>query len=106
MRKEICGTGFEQDGDAPKYIVLVIYDIISNKQRGRIVKFLERYAVRVQKSCFESKLTKKQYSRMVKELKSILKTDDNVRIYKIRGEEQIETFGSKRYEELEDAIII
>lgn len=94
------------EDDVPKYIVLVIYDIISNKQRAKLVKLLDKYASRVQKSCFESKLTKKQYVHMVAEIKAMLKSDDNVRIYKIRGEEQIETFGSKQYEDLDDTIII
>jgi len=29
-------------------IVLIIYDIVDNKQRNKMVKFLERYGVRVQ----------------------------------------------------------
>ena len=35
-----------------RYIVLVIYDIVDNKRRNRMVKCLERYGVRVQKSAF------------------------------------------------------
>lgn len=32
-----------------KFIVLVIYDVVDNKMRNRLVKCLERYGVRVQK---------------------------------------------------------
>lgn len=39
-----------------RYIVLVIYDIVDNKKRNRMVKCLERYGVRVQKSAFEAYL--------------------------------------------------
>lgn len=33
--------------DERRYIVLVIYDIVDNKRRSRMVKCLERYGVRV-----------------------------------------------------------
>ena len=39
--------------DERRYIVLVIYDISENRRRARMVKCLERYGVRVQKSAFE-----------------------------------------------------
>ena len=47
-----------------KYIVLIIYDIISNKQRLKIAKLLSGYGNRVQKSAFEARLDKKRYARM------------------------------------------
>lgn len=89
-----------------KYIVLIIYDIVSNKQRLKIAKYLNSFGQRVQKSCFEAKLDKRQYKKLIDGLKKLLKPDDNVRVYKIYGREEIETFGSKNYEELEDTIII
>jgi len=39
--------------DERRYIVLLIYDIVDNKRRSRMVKCVERYGVRVQKSAFE-----------------------------------------------------
>ena len=36
--------------DADKKLVLIIYDIIDNKRRSKMVKLLESYGVRVQKS--------------------------------------------------------
>ena len=39
-----------------KFIVLVIYDVVDNKTRNRLVKCLERYGVRVQNSAFEALL--------------------------------------------------
>ena len=44
-----------------KFIVLVIYDVVDNKTRNHLVKCLERYGVRVQKSAFEALLNRKQY---------------------------------------------
>ena len=46
-----------------EFIVLIIYDIVDNRRRTKMVKCLEAYAVRVQKSAFEGRLTKKQYER-------------------------------------------
>ena len=89
-----------------KYIVLVIYDIISNKQRVKMAKLLLSYGARVQKSAFEAKLTKKQYYKMLTEIQKMLKKDDNVRIYRMTGYEEIRTFGSKEYETFEDVVII
>lgn len=89
-----------------KYIVLIIYDISDNKHRLKISKYLSSFGQRVQKSCFEARLNKNQYQRLVEGLKKRLKQEDNVRVYKILGQEEIETFGNKDYEELEDVIII
>ncbi|MGO5160383.1 MULTISPECIES: CRISPR-associated endonuclease Cas2 [unclassified Bilifractor] len=89
-----------------KYIVLIIYDISDNKHRLKISKYLNSFGQRVQKSCFEARLNKNQYRRLIEGLKKKLKEDDNVRVYKILGQEEIETFGNKDYEELEDVIII
>ena len=40
--------------------VLICYDIKSNKLRRKLVKYLERIAVRIQYSVFISDLTKKK----------------------------------------------
>ena len=44
--------------DTRRYIVLVIYDIVENKRRSKMVKCLERYGVRVQKSAVGNVLPK------------------------------------------------
>ena len=97
------------EGDAyseRKYIILIIYDIISNKQRVKMAKLLSGYGIRVQKSAFEARLTKKQYARLLRDIKKMLGPDDNVRIYKLHGYEEIVTFGDKEYEQIEDVIVI
>lgn len=53
-------------------IVLIIYDIVDNKQRNKMVKFLERYGVRVQKSAFEALLGRKKYTRLIEESQRII----------------------------------
>ena len=89
-----------------KYIILVIYDIIENKQRLRMAKLLNSYGMRVQKSAFEARLTKSQYERMLHAIKSLVKDEDNVRIYKLYSYEEILTFGHKEYEDVLDDVII
>ena len=71
-----------------------------------MAKLLSGYGTRVQKSAFEARLTKKQYARLLHDIKKMLKADDNVRIYKLRSYDEIKTFGDKKYELLEDVIII
>ena len=71
-----------------------------------MAKLLSGYGTRVQKSAFEARLTKKQYARLLHDIKKMLKADDNVRIYKLRSYDEIKTFGDKKYEILEDVIII
>lgn len=89
-----------------KYIILIIYDIVSNKQRVKMAKLLAGYGSRVQKSAFEARLNKKQYARLLSDIKKMLKSDDNVRIYKLYSYEEILTFGEKEYEKFEDVIVI
>ena len=50
--------------DERKYVVLVIYDISSNKQRVKVAKYLNSYGIRVQKSAFEARLGRKKYQQM------------------------------------------
>lgn len=89
-----------------KYIVLIIYDIVSNKHRAKMAKLLSGYGIRVQKSAFEARLNKKQYARLLRDIKEVLTEDDNVHIYKLHSYEEIKTFGKKNYDVIEDVIII
>ena len=53
--------------DERRYIVLVIYDIVDNKRRSRMVKCVERSGIRVQKSAFEAFLSKNKYELPVEQ---------------------------------------
>ena len=77
-----------------KYIVLVIYDVVNNKVRSRLVKYLERYGVRVQKSAFEALLTPKQYMRLCDESHQMIdKETDSLRVYVLDDVLNIYTWG-------------
>lgn len=70
---------------------LVIYDIVSNKRRLKLVKLLEGYGVRVQRSCFEMALEKLDFDCLVRELRTFYQAEegDNIIIYLGHKEERI-----------------
>lgn len=92
------------DGD--KFIVLIIYDISNNKHRNKIAKYLSTFGHRVQNSCFEAKINKKQYDKLLRGIEKRLYKDDNIRIYRLKSYEEIKTYGVKDYDKEEDVIII
>lgn len=51
---------------------LVVYDIVDNRKRYRLVETLKDYGFRVQKSVFECRLSKKQYREMRLKLEKIV----------------------------------
>lgn len=60
----------------------MIYDIVDNKMRNKMVKCLEQYGVRVQKSAFEALLDRKQYQRMLAESSALIDEEtDSLRVY-------------------------
>ena len=77
-----------------KNMIVVCYDISDNKRRNQMVKLLERYLFRVQRSVFEAMLT------------SFAKDDDNIRIYKINGSGDVTVYGNAQMLEDEEIIII
>ena len=47
-----------EEFQSERYFVLVIYDIVDNKKRLKLSKYLLGYVIRVQKSAFEMMITK------------------------------------------------
>lgn len=58
---EVVETSYDE-----KKLILITYDIIDNKRRSKFFKFLSGYMTPVQKSCFESHLTDKEFDRLRK----------------------------------------
>jgi len=80
--------------DLRRYIVLVIYDIVVNKERNRMVKCLEKYGVRVQKSAFEAYLTKQKYEKLMQETSAIIDPQtDSLRIYLLANHTSVKSWG-------------
>ncbi len=77
-----------------KFIVLMIYDIVDNKRRNKMVKCLEAYGVRVQKSAFEALLNRKQYEKMLRESSSLIDEEvDSLRVYVLDDIIDVYTWG-------------
>lgn len=88
-----------------KYMVLVIYDVSDNKRRNRLVKCLEQYAVRVQKSAFQGCLTKAQCKKLSKQIQRFIDAKtDSLRIYTDSMEMNIQAWGKRT--PLENEVLI
>ena len=62
--------------------VVVAYDNIDDRRRGRVARRLVYYLNRVQKSVFEGELPPSQYESMIKELIDLIDhSQDRVRVY-------------------------
>lgn len=88
-----------------KSFVLVIYDISENTRRNKLVKLLEGYGFRVQKSAFESRLSERQYQKLLCDIDKFAKENDNIRIYKINGQGEIHSYGIKQ-DKFENEVLI
>ncbi len=77
-----------------KFIVLMIYDIVDNKRRNKMVKCLEAYGVRVQKSAFEALLNRRQYEKMLRESSCLIDEEvDSLRVYVLDDIIDVYTWG-------------
>lgn len=88
-----------------RMLVLVIYDISDDKKRFKLVKFLQGFGFRVQKSAFEAMISKSVYRRLLQGLPEFISEEDSIRVYKIVGKKQVIEFGRKT-KILEEEIII
>ena len=80
--------------DERRYIVLVIYDIKDDRRRTRMVKCLERYGIRVQKSAFEAFLTEKKYERMMELTSGLIDpATDSLRVYLLANHTSVRSWG-------------
>lgn len=89
-----------------KVFVLIIYDIMEDRKRQKLAKFLRGYGFRVQKSAFEAVLDKKKYHKLLKVLPDYADEEDSIRVYRITGEDRIVSFGRQETYEKEDIIVV
>lgn len=89
-----------------RYIILIIYDIVDNKRRNHMVKYLEGYGVRVQKSAFEAYINRASYERLMKSAAKIIDFNtDSLRIYFLNSSTAVRSWGIGD-KHVEDVIII
>lgn len=100
LEEYFFNTDIEESHENKLYI-LIIYDIIDDKKRVKLAKFLQGYGFRIQKSAFEAMLTHKLYMKLKQEIRAYAADCDSIRIYKIIGKGQVTTFGGAQ-NEIED----
>ncbi len=60
--------------------IIVFYDISDNKIRNKIVKILESYGIRMQKSVFQCEVNLRQFIQLKLKLSSIVEFNDGVSV--------------------------
>lgn len=76
-----------------KILVVVVYDIVEDKRRKNLVKFLEGFGFRVQKSVFEARIRIKIYNKLKKDIHKFAQGEDKIKIYCIKGESEVISIG-------------
>ena len=68
--------------------VIICYDVSDNKLRYRLVKYLEKIAVRVQFSVFKANINKREILKLDNFAKNLLNNgkDGNMLIYEVENE--------------------
>lgn len=95
-----------EDLDSDKVFVLIIYDITDNRKRLKLSKLLLGYGFRIQKSAFEAVVAKKKYQELLQRLPAFASKEDSIRVYKIVGKGQVQSFGKPMESGEEDIIVI
>lgn len=85
---------------------LLIYDIIENKRRTKLARYMEGYGVRVQKSAFEIRVNKKKFEEMLAGIPQFVTDEDSVKLYKIHGNGEVYCWGNAKPEISEEVIIV
>ena len=95
---------YEEKSSDDKVLVLIIYDIVENKARMKLAKYLQGYGF--QKSAFEAVISKASYNKLLRDVKKYISSEDSLRIYKIIGKGQVTTYGKAFNCDSEEIIII
>lgn len=97
----------EKNEDKNLLLILIIYDVVNDKRRNKLAKYLSGYGNRVQKSAFEAKIPQKKYEKLLKELPRFCDmTEDSIRVYKIIGKSQVKAWGISEEVKIDDVIIL
>lgn len=89
-----------------EFVVLMIYDICDDKRRTKMVKCLESFGTRVQKSAFEGMLTKKLYDKMMKKAHKLIDPkEDSFRVYVVEKLINAYSWGVNKRQDI-DCIVI
>lgn len=89
-----------------KYLIVVIYDIVDNKRRAKLAKYLQGFGVRVQKSAFECILAEAKYEKLIRGIPQLISAEDQVRVYKLTSNADIRVWGTLDLIEEEEVVIL
>ena len=81
---------------------ILTYDIAKPKRLVKTLKTCRRYMNWISRSVFEGELTPQQMERLLKELKGIIKADeDTIVLFSIRNTQvcEVDVYGSKKRED-------
>jgi len=80
-----------------KRYVLIVYDVTLTKRRNDLVKVLEEYGVRIQKSVFEAHLGETKYLEMIERCTKKIDTScDSLCFYILDKYSSVHSFGVAR----------
>lgn len=108
MKVEHIDCFFDESTDRKnkKYLTLIIYDISDNKRRLKMVKLLEEFGYRVQKSAFEALLDKKKLDKLLSRLSLVVHPDDLVKVYQLKGASEAFSWGNIKDIEDDEVLFI
>ena len=89
--------------------VLISYDIVDDRIRMKVMKYLKNYGVRAQKSVYECHLNEEQFNMVKNGLRVLIDIKkDRIRLYKICQSciEKVEISGWGMVDEEEDFSIL
>lgn len=90
-------------------MLLVVYDIQSDKIRTRFAKYLEKYGVRVQYSVFEIRHSKRFLENIQSEMRNYYEKqfteDDSVLVFQVPDHSNILKFGYPKNEDTDLLIL-
>lgn len=89
-----------------KYLVVVIYDIVDDKRRLKMAKFLKGFGFRVQRSCFECILDMNLYKKLVDQIENYISDEDLLRIYRLTGNMEVKAWGDLKILEDDEFLIL
>ncbi len=93
-----------------RFYVMILFDISDQKKYRILIKILNRYCLRVQKSVFEAQLKMTQIRQLTSLIERLMSSirffdpNDNVRIYRISGNCTATVFGECKSSMVEENI--
>lgn len=70
-------------------LVVVVYDVVTDRRRRRLFQLLKQYGVPVQKSAFEARLTVRERESLLREVARLIDPEtDRITLYPIAAPQE------------------